>query len=1243
VPHLSVSLLGPFQVRLDGEPVTSFETLKARALLAYLADDPGRAYSRSSLASLLWPERSQRAALSNLRHTLAVLRAALHDPSACPPFLLIDRETIAFNPHSDCTLDTLDFRRLVEASSSNHPPGDQNLNCLEQAVALYRGDFLEAFGLDDSAEYEAWLLLRREHYRTLALDALQRLAEAALLAADYEQAKAYARRAIALEPWREAAHCQLMRALALQGRRAEAFAQLAACRETLERELGVEPSPATLQLAEEMRGGRLAEAPAPPLFLRQIESRASPPPLFVAREAELDRLEAALQLALSGKGQVVFITGGPGCGKTALAGAFIRRAQQIHPALLAVQGSCQAYFGQGDPYLPFREILEMLTGAVEERWAAGLIEREQALRLWQAAPQAIQALVEAGPALVGRLLSGEALLARATAASNILFSHPEGPAWLKRLGELVERRRRAPPGEGAAQDDLFYQYGRALRTLSRRAPLLLFLDDLQWADSGSLNLLFSLARRMDGARLLVLGAYRPAEAALARGPDSATRPHSLVSLVHECQLLFGQPQVDLEQADERAFVEAFLDSQPNRLGGSFRERLFLQARGHPLFTIELLRGMQARGELIQDPSGTWQEAEALDWERLPPRVEAAIAARLERLPGALLDLLEVASVEGERFTLQVVSQVLPDDPAQLMRELSTELDRRQRLVRSEGLETHGDQRLARYRFRHILFQRYLYSRLDPLARARLHERVGLALEQLYGEDCDQVAAQLALHFEMALLPGKACEYLYRAGERAVQLSANAEALACFSHALELTPAGDRAGRFRLLLARQNVYHHTGQRQAEAQDLQELEALARGLGPAQQAQVALRRADLASATRKWSDLLAEAQSALDLAQAAGELPLQAEAYLCLSYYYQYDEMHCDMQASVEVGERALNLARQAGLKQLEAAILGILWRPIYFIEFEKSLSYAEAALQIYRSLGDRYGESGVLYAIGLYHVWEGDFCALSYFERSRQISREIGNLATEMWAFAMITIFYELYGRLPELSADLLEAIEIARQLENPELECMPMLMLSEMYRLQGDTRQAMTLDEQVLTICREQGVYYWEFIGMLHLARVQVDTGYLEQATQAFQQALPLMRAADQLSFEHIALSGLARVEMDRGNLVQALAYVEECLPLLESATQKEYLYETYWSYLTCCQVLAASRDPRTASVLERAYRRLIAEAALVPDETSRRSYLENVPWHRQILALYAQRLSQSESSENSVKKDAHQRGKRGW
>jgi hypothetical protein len=171
-------------------------------------------------------------------------------------------------------------------------------------------------------------------------------------------------------------------------------------------ELDVEPAAETSRLYEQIRDGTL-EPPRPahvrpadlettlPAFLKQ-EAGESPRPIFVARERELARLETFLETALTGQGRVVFVTGEAGSGKTALLAEFARRAMDAQPDLLVATGNCTAYAGVGDPYLPFREVMAMLTGDVEARWTAGSIRRDHACRLWNALPLAAQALLEHG-------------------------------------------------------------------------------------------------------------------------------------------------------------------------------------------------------------------------------------------------------------------------------------------------------------------------------------------------------------------------------------------------------------------------------------------------------------------------------------------------------------------------------------------------------------------------------------------------------------------------------------------------------------------------------------------------------------------------------------------------------------------------------------------------------------------------------------------------------------------------------
>jgi tetratricopeptide (TPR) repeat protein len=508
-----------------------------------------------------------------------------------------------------------------------------------------------------------------------------------------------------------------------------------------------------------------------PLFMQNGENIERP--VFVTREAELAQLQRFLERSLAGHGQVAFISGDPGQGKTALAQEFARRAQTSHPDLVVASGNCNAYTGIGDPYLPFREIIGLLTGDIESRWEAGAIDQEQAARLWQASPLTFQALVESGRDLVDIFVPGDILLRRAMSFSS-------RPAkWLPSLKELVVRKASLPSDPGFQQAALFEQYTRLLRALSRHKPLLLVLDDLQWADSGSINLLFHLGKGVEGCRIMILGTYRSTEVALGRGGER----HPLEPIVNEFKRQFGNLQIELGKSDGRRFVDAFVDSEPNRLDENFRATLFRLSEGQPLGTIELLRDMQERGGLVQDADGYWIEGPDLNWETLPARLEGMIAERIDRLEDAERQILKAASVEGETFTAEIVAQALSVDADETVRLLSNELDKRHHLVNAQNIREVNGQRLSTYRFRHILFQRYLYNSLDTVERPRLHQAIGTTLQNLYGEGKEEIAGQLALHFREAGKIIKAADYLNQAGDRARELVAHQEAIDHYQEAI----------------------------------------------------------------------------------------------------------------------------------------------------------------------------------------------------------------------------------------------------------------------------------------------------------------------------------------------------------------------------------------------------------------------------------------------------------------------------
>lgn len=317
---LRIYCLGTFRVELDGIPIASFDTDKTRALLAYLALEVDRPHRRERLAGLLWSDLPEERALQNLRQTLLYLRKALHEDRTSTLLILADRDSVQLNPECNFWLDVRAFCSLLDnacqQTRGRNGPGWLNILRVQQALALYRGPFLDEFYLNGSPLFDEWATLQREEYNHLAVEALALQAEYHERRGEITHARKAASRIIELAPWEETAQSQVMRLFAQDGQWSAAQSQYVLLRRYLSEHLGVEPTSATTELFNQIRQAAAHNAPIPPRFAPARHNLPEPLTPFVGRGRELDDL---VEMVADPQRRLLTLLGPGGVGKTRLA------------------------------------------------------------------------------------------------------------------------------------------------------------------------------------------------------------------------------------------------------------------------------------------------------------------------------------------------------------------------------------------------------------------------------------------------------------------------------------------------------------------------------------------------------------------------------------------------------------------------------------------------------------------------------------------------------------------------------------------------------------------------------------------------------------------------------------------------------------------------------------------------------------------------------------------------------------
>jgi DNA-binding winged helix-turn-helix (wHTH) protein len=510
--------------------------------------------------------------------------------------------------------------------------------------------------------------------------------------------------------------------------------------------------------------------------MRQGHPTAHMPKRLFGRDAELGELQTWYEDALRGERQVVFITGEPGIGKTALIEAFL---QQIGA------GPTGAGPTGAGPYIA--------TGQCIERYHA---------------QEPYYPVLEA----VGRLCQA----AQAPHIVDLLAQH--APTWLVQLPSLMTNAHRKTLQHellGATRERMLRELCAALEALAATRPVVLVLEDLHWADHATLDLIAALARRRESARLLLLATYRPVEVILAQ--------HPLKQLKQELTIQRSSRELPLDLLSQAAVTEYLAAQFPNN---SFPDGLTAlihqQTDGNPLFMVTATEHLVAQG-LVRTVSGTetWQVHASLDQIRasVPTGLQQTIERQIERLTVQEREVLHVASVVGVEFSAAIVAAAMGRDTSSIEAYCGS-LAQQQWVLREVGLDELSDGSVsARYQFVHALYHEVLYRACGATAKVRLHRRIGEELERMWAGNAADVAAELARHFREGHNYPRAVHYLQLAAATAARRQAHAATVMILESAQaligNLPDAARGTAELEVLQQLANVRNTTGERSTAA--------------------------------------------------------------------------------------------------------------------------------------------------------------------------------------------------------------------------------------------------------------------------------------------------------------------------------------------------------------------------------------------------------------------------------------------
>ena len=993
MPELALILFGAPRIERSTVPL-HVERQKALALLTFLAVTrlPHR---RDKLATLLWPDLDQEHARSALRRTLSALRQALPRP------LLVTLDAnIAIDWQVGLFVDAVDFRRLL--AEADNAIADTRIRILEMAVQLYQDDFMSGFSLPDSPEFEEWQRTESESLRQELTAALKQLTAYYTAQHSYPNAIRYAQRWVSLDPLSEPAQQSLISLHFESGDIQGAQRQYAHYAQMMEDEIGVRlPQNLTDYFAME---ASVTAPPAPQMSLRPVEvipSSTETRPLWhpsiakahermvhhiapgqhhpssalplVGRNAEWQLLKRLWTNCATGKTHCVVLAGEAGIGKTRLAEELINWLTQQGYDVAAAH--CYAAEGA----LAYSPVATWLRAA--------------------AINPAVAALDSVWMNEVARLLP------------ELQAVHPDLPT-PKPITQRWQRQR-------------FFE-ALAYTFLSRKRPLLLFLDDLQWCDTDTLAWLRFLLRWDPAAPLLLLAAMRSEE---------VTENDPVIYFLDALDTTNQLTEIVLGRLNAEAVAEIAAEVARRPLTDAEATYVSKETEGNPLFVIETVRaGLEVPPTTPDDVDLIGLETNGGMNRALPAKVQAVIRSRLIQISQESRAVIGVAATLGREFHFNVLVRASNSTDEYIADRIDELLARRILVDRGDG----------RYDFSHDKLREVIYTDLSSVRRQINHRNVAVALEASARPDTlDRVSTQIAYHYDVAGEAQAAAVFYRRAASAAQHLYANADAIRFLQRSLVLLAETDENADERRMIheALGELHHLIGSYDRARISFQRALTLATGLN---HARILRQLANLARDQRHYDTAQAHYDEAL-ATLAALPTPqddtrqrdywqewiwIQLDRNMIYYWLGQVTESAALLEATGTVLEQWGTSPQQASFYQGRALMA---FRCNRSLSTPEILADARAAVSARQTAGVDQEVSTAYFLLGFFLLWNGDPAAADPQIRiALRMAEQAGDISLQTRCLTYLAVANRQLKQVNTTQRYVEQALAVAAEAQMPE-------------------------------------------------------------------------------------------------------------------------------------------------------------------------------------------------------------------